>query len=166
MAISSTRDHPGYRTASAGLLFFVLISQSMALDIELKVEFGPDRGQNFGILFALEDRDGRTRCGAGFVSVYNTLYRHDRLTLQFFLRPGSKSAPETFDVEPLPRPSRDGGSYAFDFDGRLFIRSTLYDSAMRRWKPPSGSGIGTWEVDDSYDPAQKERGELFVGVWP
>ena len=51
------------------------------------VDFGQDRGQNFGSLFEVRDSKDRVIAGAGFMEVYNTRFRSDRHTLQFFLRP-------------------------------------------------------------------------------
>jgi hypothetical protein len=91
------------------------------MDIVLDIDLGPDRGQGFGTLFEATDASGRAVCGAGFADVYNSLYRSDRFTLQFYVRHPRETA--GFTLNPLPRSTTDRGVYAFDFDGRLHAKS-------------------------------------------
>ena len=48
------------------------------VDVTVKLDFGKDRGQNFGTLFEARDGKGRARFGAGFMGLYNTCFRADR----------------------------------------------------------------------------------------
>src|SRR5690606_29007431 len=40
--------------------------------VEVEIELGEDRGQNFGTLFEVTDAEGRAIAGAGFPGAYNT----------------------------------------------------------------------------------------------
>ena len=91
------------------------------MEVTLDVDFGRDLGQGLGTLFEATDSAGRPVCGAGFADVYNSLYRSDRFTLQFYVRP-PRGAGE-LSIDSLPRSTTDRGVYAFDFDGRLHVKS-------------------------------------------
>lgn len=107
------------------------IQQPPVARFTVKVDFGKDRGQSFGSLFEARDERGRVVAGAGFVDVYNTRFRNDRHTLQFFVRPQSDS--RNFAVERLPHPDLDCGVYLFDLNGQLFTWSSVRNNSVRRW---------------------------------
>ena len=121
------------------------------MKITTTVSFGEDLGQNPGTLFEARDSDGRVVFGAGFAGLYNTFFRMDRWTLQFFVRGGDNSC--TF--EKLPPPSEDGGNYMFDFDGRVYQYSPYQDCTARWWDDDAGS----WQVDESFGIGETKRGE-------
>ena len=77
------------------------------MQISVSVNFGEDLGQNLGTVLEARDRDGRVMFGAGFMGLFNTRFRMDRWTLQFFVR--HDDAEVTY--EKLPFPSDDGGSH-------------------------------------------------------
>ena len=56
------------------------------MQITAKVNFGKDLGQNLGTVFEARDSDGQVLFGAGFMGLFNTHFRMDRWTLQFFVR--------------------------------------------------------------------------------
>ncbi|MFN0198425.1 MAG: hypothetical protein ACKVT0_16895 [Planctomycetaceae bacterium] len=138
----------------------LLMTAFMGIEIETEIEFGPDLGQNYGTIFEARDDSGRLRIGAGFVGVYNTRYRSDRQTLQFFVRPAANDPDEIFEVDPLPRPSEAAGSYLFDFEGKLHSRSYIADSAMRVWDPATQ----TWGIDDDFTKPNEDRGDQKMTV--
>ena len=111
-------------------------------------------GQNLGSLFEA-GFPGRAFLGAGFVGVYNTLFRTDRHTLQFF-RPGEGG--DQFSIEPLPRPSEDAGAFLFDLDGALYAWGYVHDLAVRRWQGDR------WEVDASFDRERIRLGDVRMRV--
>jgi len=121
------------------------------MEITATVDFGEDLGQNFGSLFEARDADGRTVYGAGFAGLYNTAFRMDRFTLQFFVRDGDGKV--TF--EKLPPPSNDGGTYLFDWDGRLYQFSWYQDRIARWWNDETR----TWEVDESFGLGAMSTGQ-------
>lgn len=121
------------------------------------LDFGEDRGQNLGTVFEGRDAAGRVVCGAGFAGLYNTAFRADRLTLQFFLR-GGDGVTATFDT--LPPPSNDGGTYMFDFDGRVYQHSRFQDKLTRHWDEEAAA----WQVDDTFGRGTGQRGEGIMRV--
>ena len=125
--------------------------EESVMQITATVDFGEDRGQNFGTLFEARDADGHVLCGAGFAGLYNTAFRMDRYTLQFFVR--ADGGAETF--ETLPAPSEDGGNYLFDLDGRVYQFSWYRDQTARWWDEESG----TWQVDESFGRHATRSGE-------
>ncbi|MEX0724980.1 MAG: hypothetical protein WD065_01840 [Planctomycetaceae bacterium] len=145
---------------SSIFLASLLISSFTGIEIETEIEFAPDIGQNFGTVFEARDESGRVRIGAGFVGVYNTRYRTDRNTLQFFVRPAKNDAGEHFEVTPLPRSSSDAGTYPFDFKGRLFARSYDSDRALRWWNPETKA----WEIDADYSSTGEDRDGQMISV--
>jgi len=120
--------------------------------ITMTVDFGEDRGQNFGSLFEARGADGRVVYGAGFAGLYNTRFRMDRFTLQFFIR-GADDGAATF--EKLPPPTDDGGTYLFDLDGRVYQFSHYHDRTARYWDGANGR----WQVDDSFGRRATRSGE-------
>ena len=69
------------------------------------VDLGRDGGQPFGSLFEARDAKGRLVAGAGFEEVYNTRFRSNRHTVQFFVRPAKGG--DRFRIERLPHPDMD-----------------------------------------------------------
>jgi len=118
--------------------------------ITVRVDFGEDRGQNFGTLFEARNSEGEVVFGAGFAGLYNTRFRMDRYTLQFFVRGDGEA---TF--EQLPPPSEDGGNYLFDFDGRVYQFSGYQDDVVRWWDDQKRS----WQVDASFGKGETRSGE-------
>lgn len=128
------------------------------LAISVTADFGADRGQSFGSLFEARDATGRVVAGAGFADVYNTRFRSDRQTVQFFVRPAGDPAKMT--VERLPHPDLDSGVYLLDIDQTLFAWSSVRGNSLRRWdaaakrwldQPPEGvtrlrSGDGVMRI--------------------
>jgi hypothetical protein len=97
----------------------------------VEVDLGQDRGQNFGSLFEVRDSKGRVVAGAGFMEVYNTRFRSDRHTLQFFVRPDKETA--RFTTERLPHPDLDCGIYLLDLNQKLYAWSSVRNNSVRLW---------------------------------
>lgn len=95
------------------------------------VDLGQDLGQNFGSLFELRDKKGSVIAGAGFMEVYNTRFRGDRHTLQFFVKPDNNA--EQFQTERLPHPDLDCGIYLMDLNQTISAWSGYRPQAMRTW---------------------------------
>ena len=126
------------------------------MQITTKVNFGEDLGQNMGTVFEARDSDDRVLFGAGFMGLFNTHFRMDRWTLQFFVRTDEE---QTF--EKLPPPSDDGGSYLFDLDGRLYQFSPHSDRTARWWNTEAHA----WTVDETFGvgPTASGEGQIRVG---
>lgn len=107
------------------------------LSVNVTVDLGEDRGQNFGSLFELKDAEGRVVGGAGFPAVYNTRFRMDRQTVQFFVRPPARK-PE-IRLERLPRPDDNCGLYMFDYAGRLYAINDAVGDHYSEWDPDTSS---------------------------
>ena len=122
------------------------------LQLTTTIDFGEDRGQNLGTLFEARASDGRVAFGAGFAGLYNTAFRMDRYTLQFFVRGGDDS---TVMFDKLPPPSNDGGTYLFDLDNRVYQFNWYQDQMARWWN----DGTGAWQVDDSFGHGATRIGE-------
>lgn len=99
--------------------------------LTVEVDLGQDLGQNFGSLFEVRDADGRVIAGAGFMEVYNTRFRSDRHTLQFFVRPEDEA--DRFSIERLPHPDLDCGIYLLDIDQKLQAWSSVRGNSVRLW---------------------------------
>ena len=112
----NTRPSPSFEFS-----LVALSAQTPLLQIETVIDLGEDRGQNFGSLFEARDNKGRVVLGAGFVGVYNTMFRGDRQTVQFFIRPADDRV--QFTSKTLPRSTRDGGTYLFGLD--LVLREPI-----------------------------------------
>lgn len=109
--------------------------------VRARVDFGPDRGQNFGSLFEARDADGVVVAGAGFLGAYNTYHRADRHTLHVFVRPSADTSP--VEVGPLPRPSPACHHYLFDVDGQVFATDRRSASTPTRWSPGENAWLAT-----------------------
>lgn len=118
--------------------------------LKLNVDFGEDDGRDFGSLFEAKDADGRVVCGAGFASVYNTVYRNDRLALQFFVR--QAAGDNTFSKATLPGSTTDSGAYMFNFDGKAHVKSAQGDQS------------GTKLANIGHDPRDADESRR-VNVW-
>lgn len=97
------------------------------------VDLGRDRGQPFGSLFEARDAKGRLVAGAGFEEVYNTRFRGNRHTVQFFVRPAKGG--DRFRIERLPHPDMDCGIYLFELDGRVHAWTNARGNRVKRWDP-------------------------------
>lgn len=120
----------------AGSLFLVglavgAVSAQELFHVSLQVDFRPDVGQSWGSLFEIRDEVGRVVAGAGFADIYNTLFRNDRFTVQFFIRP--KQDPGFSLVERFPRPTQAAGVYLFNLEGKLYAWSWDQDRTLRVW---------------------------------
>ncbi len=116
------------------------IRGDQVLRVTVKLSLEEDAGQNFGSLFEANTADGKHAVGAGFLGLYNTRYRADRYTLQFFVRPTAGERPLT--IERLPRPNETAGAYLFEFDGKLYV--TGADDPVRQWDPAANA----WATDE------------------
>ena len=108
--------------------------------ITVTVDRGRDVGQSFGSLFEVTSGDGSVVVGAGFQNLYNTRYRADRHSLQFFVRP--TSGERAHQTRKLPRPNDLCGTYLYGRDD--VVRSTY--GGVRVWRPISGS----WESETEH----------------
>lgn len=107
-----------------------------AVRFAAEVDLGSDRGQSLGSLFEARDRAGRLIAGAGFHDVYNTHFRTNPRTLQFFVRPsGASPAPE---MTRLPHPDLGTGVYLFDVGPDLYAWTSLNGDSVRRWDAAAG----------------------------
>ena len=97
------------------------------------VDLGRDGGQPFGSLFEARDAKGRLVAGAGFEEVYNTRFRSNRHTVQFFVRPAKGG--DRFRIERLPHPDMDCGIYLFELDGRVHAWTNARGNRVKRWDP-------------------------------
>ncbi len=104
-------------------------------------DFGADRGQSLGSLLEIKDRSGKVIAGAGFLDVYNTRFRSDRHTVQFFVRQSSHEL--AFKTERLPHPDLGCGVYLLDFDQHVWAWSDVNGSELRQWSPESQSWLAT-----------------------
>lgn len=98
----------------------------------IDVDLGKDVGQSFGSLFEVRDAAGRVIAGAGFMDVYNTRFRSDRHTLQFFVRPQANT--DRFTIDRLPHPDLDCGIYLFDVNAQLYAWSSVRNNSVRLWQ--------------------------------
>ena len=130
-----------------------------SLRFTVEVDLGEDRGQSFGSLFEARNADGRLIAGAGFQDVYNTRFRTDRHTLQFFVRPQSDK--EQFTIERLPHPDLGCGIYLFDLDEQLYAWSYVHGSSARRWDEESGEWLD--EIPPGMDKVGSGDGAMRVG---
>lgn len=115
------------------------------LTLTAHVDLGADRGQNFGSLFEIKDATGRVVAGGGFPAIYNTRFRMDRQTLQFYARPQQTS--DDFTFQRLPKPDENCGLYMFDEAGRLFA---INETASRHF----------WELNPQHDGWQPATGDV------
>ena len=121
------------------------------MQITAKVNFGEDLGQNIGTVFEARDSNGQVLFGAGFMGLFNTHFRMDRWTLQFFVRHDGGEV----TYEKLPFPSDDGGNYLFDLDGKVYQFSNHLDRTARWYDDESK----TWVVDERFGVKETTSGE-------
>ena len=118
-----------------------------ATRIVVTIDRGQDLGQCFGSLFEARSDDGSLVVGAGFQNAYNTRYRADRHSVQFFIRPTNGRRELT--TEELPRPTeRLTGAYLFERDGTVYstyggLKS--WNPKTRTWNRADGA-VGTHET--------------------
>jgi len=118
------------------------LTAEKTMKITVTLDRGRDLGQNFGSLFEVASSDGSLVIGAGFQNLYNTRYRSDRHTLQFFIRP--TDGQRAFTTEKLPRPNNLCGTYLNSRDDVVY--STF--GGNKAWQPESQ----TWqEAANAYD---------------
>ncbi len=110
---------------------------------QVTVDLGRDLGQNFGSLFEVRDQAGQLVAGAGFMEAYNTRFRGDRHTLQFFVRP---QAAGQFKIERLPHPEMDCGIYLFDLNQQLYAWTSARGNRVKRWD----AAARTWVLERSH----------------
>jgi hypothetical protein len=128
------------------------------LTLTVTIDFGRDLGQNFGSLLEVKDAAGRVVAGAGFAGAYNTRFRMDRHTLQFFVRP--VDAQDRFTTRRLPRPDDHCGLYLFDFDGKLHAFNDGVDRAYRFWD----GAADAWRTAGEPAPAPVSSGDGMMRV--
>lgn len=139
-----------------GSVFTFMSHAQAAVEITATIDLGKDQGQNFGTIFEMHDARGNVVAGAGFAGLYNTRFRHDRHTLQFFVRPDKFS----FEIQELPRPNADAGCYIFDYNGRIYAAAEMSDRVYREWDDASAK----WIDDPSFDPQAMRVGDLVMLV--
>lgn len=106
--------------------------------MRVAVDFGADRGQNFGSLFEALDREGRVVAGAGFLGAYNSYYRADRHVLHGFVKPPKGN--DTVGKALFPRPSEANQHYLYDAAGMVYgsdrtsAPAKFWDAAAGVWK--------------------------------
>ncbi len=66
------------------------------------------------------------------MDVYNTRFRGDRHTLQFFVRPSENA--DQFSIERLPHPDMDCGIYLFGLNEKLYAWSSVRNNSVRLWQ--------------------------------
>lgn len=103
--------------------------------MQITVDFGEDRGQNFGSLFQFRDKTGRVIAGAGFSGAYNTQPRADRFMLSFFIKPPVDEK-IVYSRKRIERPAENGSTYLFEHDAKLFATAR------------GGGGVPVFEWDD------------------
>ncbi len=114
--------------------------------ITVTLDRGQDVGQSFGSLFEAKSDDNSVVIGAGFQNQYNTRYRADRHSLQFFVRP--TSGERSHKTDKLPRPNELCGTYLYSRDD--VVRSTYggvkaWNRQTKSWAPETSVG-GTNET--------------------
>ncbi|MEQ9408713.1 MAG: hypothetical protein RIK87_13335 [Fuerstiella sp.] len=122
---------------AAGEMNIALAAEPSAADaagrITVTVDRGVDVGQCFGSLFEVTSADGSLVIGAGFQNGYNTRYRADRHSLEFFIRP--TGGERICTAETLPRPNDLCGTYLY---GRDDVVYSTY-GGVQAWGPSSVS---------------------------
>lgn len=102
-------------------------------EIQITVDLGPDRGQNFGSLLEIRDHEGRVLAGAGFLGAYNTQPRSERQQLHVYVTP--RAPANAWQVDRLPEvPGNARGYYCFVLEGQLYVLSRGgSDGRVWRW---------------------------------
>ena len=115
-----------------------MVQAAQPIEIELRVNFGKDLGNNFGTLFEIHDLNGRLIMGAGFVGNYNTYNRSDRYQLQFFARPASNK--QKYEMKAFPGTGNHiPSNYLYDFADHLYTSYVTtsdleYSSSENSWR--------------------------------
>jgi hypothetical protein len=123
----------------------------------VEVDLGEDLGQSFGSLLEVVDSEGDVVAGAGFTDVYNTRFRGDRHTIQFFVRDAGQR--DRFTVERLPHPDLDLGIYLLDVDQELRAWSSVRGNSVRRWE----AGGKQWKSEGDGSRLRSGDGVIRVG---
>lgn len=121
--------------------------------------------------------------GAGFVGLYNTYYRADRMTLHLFAAPGGEEAP--LRIAPIARPSEAPHHYLHDAEGRVvaadrkgkhYVWNPIRDSWKESPQPPALELAGarfttaanriTGEEGDvfTFDPARGATSSYYIAA--
>jgi len=108
-----------------------VLSADPLTSFSIDVDLGQDLGQSFGSLFEVRDKENRVIAGSGFLDVYNTRFRNDRHTLQFFVRP--QESPDEYTVTRLPHPDLDCGIYLLDLNQKIRAWSRAGKDSVRLW---------------------------------
>ena len=141
---------PGRTSWKTGCLALLVVVSLWEMPLEgveptrrfsVEVDLGEDLGQSFGSLLEVVDSEGRVVAGAGFNDVYNTRFRNDRYTLQFFIRPGSGR--DDYAVTRLPHPDLGTGVFLMDIDQQVFSWTGAVENGLRLWHPRDKK----WVVD-------------------
>lgn len=124
-----------------------------------ELNLGQDVGQNFGSLFELRDKNGAVIAGAGFMEVYNTRFRSDRHTLQFYVKPSHES--QKYQTERLPHPDLGCGIYLMDLNQTISAWGGDRTESLRTWNPK----VGNWSAPHSPEtgPLRSGDGEMRIG---
>ncbi len=124
-----------------------------------ELNLGQDVGQNFGSLFELRDKNGAVIAGAGFMEVYNTRFRSDRHTLQFYVKPTQDS--HQYQTERLPHPDLGCGIYLMDLNQTISAWGGNRTESLRTWNPEEGN----WSAAHSPEtgPLRSGDGQMRIG---
>jgi hypothetical protein len=138
MFVADNLKPMNFALAVAVIVFVTLTARTndgraaeLVATFSIEIDLGQDRGQNFGSLFEVRDSKGRVVAGAGFMEVYNTRFRSDRHTLQFFVRPEKEA--DRFATERYPHPDLDCGVYLFGMNQKLYAWSSVRSNSVRLW---------------------------------
>ncbi|QDT77316.1 hypothetical protein Mal35_07420 [Gimesia maris] len=124
-----------------------------------ELNLGQDVGQNFGSLFELRDKNGAVIAGAGFMEVYNTRFRSDRHTLQFYVKPTQDS--QQSQTERLPHPDLGCGIYLMDLNQTISAWGGDRTESLRTWNPKAAD----WSAAHSPEtgPLRSGDGQMRIG---
>jgi hypothetical protein len=148
-----------FRDVFPASLLLAFSTSAGPFHVALTVDFEPDQGQNFGSLFELVDRDGKTVAGAGFMGAYNTQPRSSRRNLHFYAKPLQRSP--RFELERLPKPTEDSGVYLYNCKHRLYGRSRNgSDPRLRYWDAENGK----WVSDEEAQAYATEVGDGLLSA--
>ena len=146
------------RVLMCWLLAVATSSAQKSIRVQVVIDRGPDYGQSFGSLFEGTTADGNFVIGAGFPNAYNTRYRANRHSVQFFIRPVHGNRP--LKVKQLPRPTDNlTGAYLFERAGSIY--STY--GGLQRWDADSGVWQPTQDSGGTNESMRLANGLLTFG---